>query len=400
MKLIKKNILGNNLYRSLSEYESKAIESFCGKTSKYSVLEKELAIEVLQTMYEFSLWLVCDCNKNSDALTISTVKLYSNKLFLVKIKGEHVKTCLLYKRKDNEDSLSRGYLKQKNIEISVKDLSSMENKINPNKNNFLPNLDSLLYELIISSGINEVNFPTLKGRMDAINHLKRTVENKKNNLEKTLYDVIFFESWISKKLIIDRILELEKDDNSWPAGKDKFFFQVLTSRYVSRDKVIFGNQCQYHPELPVRLNCENEVNNPLYWVILLFQRNNKDNVVCREAYAHLFYSDSCSVPINSDLERKLINSIVFFINKINKRDYCFSIYKSLRNGYIIFSARGTNTLNEIKFIINAIDDRYEITEIKNYNGNLELAIPFNSNRKVILKCDFFISYLYEKIIKN
>ncbi|SCC69980.1 hypothetical protein GA0061070_11054 [Kosakonia oryziphila] len=122
------------------------------------------------------------------------------------------------------------------------------------------------------------------------------------------------------------MLELERPDTHWPAGKTRMFFQIFMSDQVTRDEVSFrwpGGELQFRPERGVSINGETQDGaRPPYWVILSFRRGMDGTVICSEGYAHALFCRGCPVPVDSNLERTTIESLSEVAGWLAKKTGC------------------------------------------------------------------------------
>ena len=109
------------------------------------------------------------------------------------------------------------------------------------------------------------------------------------------------------------MLELERTDANWLAGKARVFYQIFMSELVSREHFTFAwkdGERRFSPEKGVSINGESqEGTRPPYWVMLAFNHSAEGSVICGEGYAHALFRRNCPVPVDSDLERQTMEGI-------------------------------------------------------------------------------------------
>lgn len=109
------------------------------------------------------------------------------------------------------------------------------------------------------------------------------------------------------------MLDLERPDAHWPAGKARVFYQIFMSDLVDREHVTFawnGGERRFFPERGVSINGESQEGvRPPYWVILAFRRGAGDGLICSEGYVHALFRRNCPVPVDSGLERQTLEGI-------------------------------------------------------------------------------------------
>lgn len=109
------------------------------------------------------------------------------------------------------------------------------------------------------------------------------------------------------------MLELERPDANWPAGKARVVYQIFMSDLVSREHVTFawnGGERRFVPERGVSINGESQEGMwPPYWVILAFRRGAEGGQICSEGYSHALFRRNYPVPVDSGLERQTLQGI-------------------------------------------------------------------------------------------
>lgn len=147
-----------------------------------------------------------------------------------------------------------------------------------------------------------------------------------------LSEIIFFDPWLKQNRLEARMQTLETDGKSWPAGRARTFYQILFSEHVTQDEVVFSNQygpTVFRPEKRVSINGEVDGHRGKYWVILMYQRNDSGALVCRDAYAHALFDYACPVPVDSNLERATVTSIITAGKWLQSSGYEISLNKPL-----------------------------------------------------------------------
>jgi len=333
MKLIRKKAPRGALKRWLSEDEETAVKNFSGRKQVRSAQERALAEHVIHEMREAELWLQCSCVAgDTPALNSAKLRLDTQKLFLSGFGHSHDPSCLMYRTfKGDEDATRTGtrktagskrlnyrnFLPVDESKAAIKapgsPVSSGEDRTRRKRR---PRLARLLLTLIEDAGLNTISpvspLPNQAPRtwLDA---LTASADAQEFIRGRRLSEIVRFQPAMGEAAQEKLMLELERPDASWPAGKARVFYQIFMSDLVSRENVTFawkGGERKFVPERGVSINGESQEGaRPPYWVILAFRRSSEGGIICSEGYAHALFRRNCPVPVDSGLERQTLEGI-------------------------------------------------------------------------------------------
>lgn len=351
MKLVTKKAPRGRLFRELSADESRAIGYVCGLGQVHSLEEKKLAEAVLRSMRDQDLWLSCDCKSTTEERPLNTAKNLEGTLFLVNFSGEHSNNCPLHRSKRADDNTGPGGSRRNPGAMRIdfrsflpRDDRGARISVPGNTDNHgadkisrrrIPALARLLLTLIDAAELNRIDpvYPQpVRTKTQAINAVKLVTELEHFAQGRPLSEIIFFDPWLKQNRLEARMQKLETDGKSWPAGRARTFYQILFSEHVTQDEVVFSNQygpTVFRPEKRVSINGEVDGHRGKYWVILMYQRNDSGAVVCRDAYAHALFDYVCPVPVDSNLERATVTSIITAGKWLQSSGYEISLNKPL-----------------------------------------------------------------------
>lgn len=330
MKLIKKKAPRGALNRWLRNDEEEAVQNFSRKYEQ-SADERAMVQNVLIQMRDEALWLQCCC-VSDETPALSSANLKGETLYLSSFGHSHEPECPMYRVFEGDDDTTRAGTRKKSgstkldyIDFLPKDQSGSSIKSTPSpvlsrqnrtcrKNR--PRLARLLLTLIEDSGLNTLTpispLPkkTSKEWLDILDNLAK---NKYFVGNRQLSDIMVFNPVMTKANRESFMHQLESSNAIWPKGKDKVFYQVFMSEKVTRNYAQFTwkkGKIQYEPKQGISINGESQVGNRgPYWVILAYRRSATGELICSEGYAHALFRFNCPVPVDSNLERKTLESI-------------------------------------------------------------------------------------------
>lgn len=333
MKLIKKKAPRGALKRWLSEDEETAIKNFSGRKQVRNAQERELAENVIYEMREKELWLHCSCvGGDTPALNNAKLRYETQTLFLSGFGHSHDLSCPMHRVfKGDEDTTGSGTRKNAGIkrlnyhDFLPKDESETIIKApgsagltgqDRTRRKRQPRVARLLLTLIEDAGLNSFSpISPLPNRAPRtwLAALVASADAQEFVRGRRLSEIVRFQPTMGELAQEKLMLELERTDANWPAGKARVFYQIFMSERVSREHVTFAwkdGERRFSPEKGVSINGESQEGvRPPYWVILAFKRSAEGRVICSEGYAHALFSRNCPVPVDSDLERQTMEGI-------------------------------------------------------------------------------------------
>lgn len=351
MKLVTKKSPRGRLFRELSSEEATAVGKFYVRRHVTSPAEKQLAEVVLRSMRDHDLWLSCGCRATAEDRPLDTAGYREGTLYLRNFSGEHSSDCPLYRSKRGDDSAGQGGGRRTAGAVRIDFRSFLPRDDNgaritgPTKTDShgkdktsrrrIPALARLLLTLIEAAGLNRIEpvYPQPgQTKTQALNAVKLVTEMEHFAQGRPLSEIVFFDPWLKQERLDVRMRELEGEGKAWPAGRARTFYQILFSEQVTQDEVVFKSkfgETIFRPEKRVSINGEVDGHREKYWVILMYRRNDAGTVVCRDAYAHALFDYACPVPVDSNLERETINSIMTGGKWLQSSGYELSLNKPL-----------------------------------------------------------------------
>lgn len=351
MKLVTKKSPRGRLFRELSSVEATAVGNVCGRGHVDSLAEKQLAEAVLRSMRDHDLWLSCGCRTTAEDRPLNTASNRDGTLFLVNFSGEHSSDCPLYRSKRGDDGTGQGGGRRTAGAVRVDFRSFLPRDDNgarisgpartdshgkdKTSRRRIPALARLLLTLIEAAELNRIDpvYPQPgHTKTQALNAVKLVTEMEHFAQGRPLSEIVFFDPWLKQDRLDARMRELENEGKAWPAGRARTFYQILFSEQVTQDEVVFTSkfgETVFRPEKRVSINGEVNGHREKYWVILMYRRNDAGTVVCRDAYAHALFDYACPVPVDSNLERETINSIMTGGKWLQSSGYELSLNKPL-----------------------------------------------------------------------
>ncbi|AGO57678.1 hypothetical protein B194_5447 [Serratia plymuthica A30] len=351
MRLVTKKAPRGRLFRELSAEEALAVGNVCGQGRVDSLAEKHMAETVLRSMRDQDLWLACDCKGSVEDRPLNTARNLDGSIFLVNFSGEHHTDCPLHRSKRDDDNTGPGGSRRNagamridfrsflprddhgaRISVPTNTDNQGTDKISRRR---VPALARLLLSLIDAAELNRINpvYPqTKRTKKQALDAVKLVTELEHFAQGRPLSEIIFFDPWLKQTRLDARMHELETDGKAWPAGRARTFYQILFSEQVTQEEVVFTNQygpTVFRPEKRVSINGETDGHREKYLVILMYQRNDTGTVVCRDAYAHALYDYAYPVPVDSNLERATIVSIITAGKWLQSSGYEIALNKPL-----------------------------------------------------------------------
>lgn len=333
MNLIKKKAPRGALKRHLSEEEETAVKNVSGRKLVRSAQERALAEHVILEMRKSELWLQCCCvGGDTPALNSANLMSETQTLFLSGFGHSHDPSCAMFRVfKGDEGATHAGTRKSAGSKrLNYRDfLPADESKATikaPGKPDSAgedrtrrkrrPRIARLLMTLIEDAGLNTFSpvspLPNQAARtwLDALAASAGAQEFIRG---RRLSEIVRFQPAMGEAAQERLMLELERPDAHWPAGKARVFYQIFMSDLVSREHVTFawnGGERRFVPEKGVSINGESQEGvRPPYWVILAFKRGAEGDLVCSEGYAHALFRRTCPVPVDSGLERQTLEGI-------------------------------------------------------------------------------------------
>lgn len=199
----------------------------------------------------------------------------------------------------------------------------------------IPALARLLLTLLEAAELNRIDpvYPQPRQtKMQALDAVKQVTKKERFAQGRFLSEIIFFAPWLKQEQLDARMRELESEGKAWTAGRARTFYQILFSEQVTQDEVVFKSQLGetvFRPEKRVSINGEIDDHREKYWVILMYRRNNVGTVICRDAYAHALFDYTNPVPVDSNLERETVSSIMTGGKWLQSSGYELSLNKPL-----------------------------------------------------------------------
>jgi len=334
MKLIRKKAPRGGLFRWLTEDEETAVKCFCGEKSTYSSRDRELAQSIIIEMRQKDAWLQCNCIAgDSPALNSAGLMQESQTLFLKGFNHPHDIACPMYRKfKGDEDATSSGTRKKAgSIRIdymSFLPVDEHDSRIrvpgrlvdvgtDRTRRKKRSRLARLLLSLIEDAGLNQLEVlspPPSRSVRESLNALIAVTEIREFVRGRVLSEIVHFQPGMSDYAQEKLMQALERTDNRWPAKKARVFYQIFMSEQVTRESATFtwsGGELKFAPERGVSINGETlEGQRPPYWVIMAFRRGHDGSVICSEGYAHALFERRCPVPVDSEMERQTLRSIL------------------------------------------------------------------------------------------
>lgn len=351
MKLVTKKSPRGRLFRELSSEEATAVGKFYVRRHVTSLAEKQLAEVVLRSMRDHDLWLSCGCRATAEDRPLDTAGYLEGTLYLRNFSGEHSSDCPLYRSKRGDDGAGQGGGRRTAGAVRIDFRSFLPRDENgarisgPTKTDShgkdktsrrrIPALARLLLTLIEAAGLNRIGpvYPQPgRTKMQVLEAVKQVTKNEHFAQGRPLSEIVFFDPWLKQERLDARMRELENEGKAWPAGRARTFYQILFSEQLTQDEVVFKSkfgETIFRPEKRVSINGEVDGHREKYWVILMYRRNDAGTVVCRDAYAHALFDYACPVPVDSNLERETINSIMTGGKWLQSLGYELSLNKPL-----------------------------------------------------------------------
>lgn len=278
MKLVTKKSPRGRLFGELSPEQATAVGNVCGKGHVTSLVEKQLAEEVLRSMRDNDLWLSCGCRTIAEDRPLNTVCNRDGSLFLVNFSGEHSSDCPLYRSKRGDDGTGQGGGRRTAGVVRIDFRSFLPRDDNgarisgPTKTDShgkdktsrrrVPALARLLLTLIEAAGLNRIDpvYPQPgRTKTQALNAVKVVTEMEHFAQGRPLSEIVFFDPWLKQERLDARMRELEDKGKAWPAGRARTFYQILFSEQVTQDEVVFKSkfgETIFRPEKRVSINGE------------------------------------------------------------------------------------------------------------------------------------------------
>jgi len=438
VKLVTKKAPRGRLFRELSAEETRAVGNVCGLGRVHSLAEKQMAEMVLRSMRDQDLWLACDCKNASEERPLNTARNLDGSIFLVNFSGEHRADCPLHRSKRDDDNTGprgsrrnagvmridfRSFLPRDDhgarISVPANTDNHSTDKISRRR---VPALARLLLSLIDAAELNRINpvYPQpARTKTQALNAVKLITELECFSQGRPLSEIVFFDPWLKQNRLEERMYALETDGKQWPAGRARTFYQILFSEHVTQDEVVFSNQygpTVFQPEKRVSINGEVDGHRGKYWVILMYQRNGAGTVVCRDAYAHALFDYACPVPVDSNLERATVTSVITAGKWLQSSGYEIALNKPLfdikvnidqEEGFIlpdfILTVTHPGKMRTTELVIETMgytDDDYVERKAKQHEGMSTLGLLLKDPPywpEPAAKPDAFARYLYGRI---
>ena len=153
-----------------------------------------------------------------------------------------------------------------------------------------------------------------------------------------LADLISCSPWVAIEKIEEMLKKLEVNGGINSLDKELCVYVVGLAAEVSRESVTFsvrGKAFTHSPETRVTINGENYLNagsRGPYWTILEYRRDGKGIVYCHDAYAHAAFTLDNPVPVDSNLEKSTLKTIINaceFASRQTNRPESLSLSKPL-----------------------------------------------------------------------
>lgn len=332
MSLVKKKNPRGALIRELTDEEESAVHDFFGRVRPE---KRHIAESVILTMRQKDAWLQCSCVPGeSPALNSAKMREDTRKLFLSGFNHEHALTCPMYRefKADDDEGATRSgtrkspgssrvdyrnFLPPDDTDVSIR-AAGTSATVSPDRTRRKrrPRLARVLLTLLDDAGFNQIdNLHPQPARplVESLRLLTAVTETQEFMRGRPLSEIILFKPWMRQQLLEAHMVKLEKPDSHWPAKKARVFYQIFVTDEVSRDGAVYeirGEKYLFTPEKGVSINGESQDGvRPPYLVIAAYRRSSTGEVICSEAYAHAIYSRTCPVPVDSNLERKTLESL-------------------------------------------------------------------------------------------
>lgn len=249
MKLIRKKAPRGALKRWLSDEEETAVKNIFGRKQVRNAQERALAEHVIHEMRESELWLQCSCVAgDTPALNSANLMSETQTLFLSGFGHSHDPSCPMHRVfKGDEDATRAGTRKtagskrlnyrdflpadesETTIKAPGKPVSAGEDRTRRKRR---PRLARLLLTLIEDAGLNTFSpvnpLPNQTARtwLDALAASAGAQEFIRG---RPLSEIIRFQPAMGEAAQERLMLQLERPDANWPAGKARVFYQIFMS---------------------------------------------------------------------------------------------------------------------------------------------------------------------------
>ncbi|QMM55128.1 hypothetical protein HVX06_21550 (plasmid) [Enterobacter sp. RHB15-C17] len=337
MNLVWKETPRGRIERPLNAVEKESLLHVFSHARKPSQADLRIANAVLDEMDRKELWIECDCvepDHNHSGPYNCEVKGAS--LRHVKTSRRHDEACPLYRMKKDRDADSASHEgktsplnpiggddwlpdRKEKARIKPGDEPAQPRKARRKPLKPVPALGRKLLTLIQAAGLNQLELgpayhaPGLAG---AIQSIKDVLEahTMKNGI--ILADLISCSPWMPSEKIEEMLVKLETSGEVSRNDKEICVYVVGLATVVSREEVNFsvrGKTFTHTPETRVTINGENSYNagsRGPYWTILEYRRDGEGLAYCHDGYAHAALSLDNPVPVDSNLEKLTLKTII------------------------------------------------------------------------------------------
>jgi len=260
MKLIQKTAPRGALKRWLSEEEETAVRNVFGRRQVRRAQERALAEHVILEMRKSELWLQCSCVAgDTPALNSANLRSETQTLFLSGFGHSHDPSCPMFRVFKGDEGATRAGTRKTagskrlnyrdflpadesdaTIKAPGKPVSAGEDRTRRKRR---PRIARLLMTLIEDAGLNTFSpvspLPNQAARtwLDALAASAGAQEFIRG---RRLSEIVRFQPAMGEAAQERLMLELERPDAHWPAGKARVFYQIFMWDLVSREHVTFA----------------------------------------------------------------------------------------------------------------------------------------------------------------
>lgn len=337
MKLVWKEAPRGRIERYLSLSEKESILHVFSQSRKTSQTDLRITNIILEEMDRKELWIECDCVELEQNLTGPyNCEVERSYLRHVKTSMLHNETCPLYRIKKERDIASKSqegktsplnpvgvddWLPDRKEQAKAKQGKGLPHLRKARRKPLkpVPALGRKLLTLIQAAGINQLELGVdykPPGLARAIQFVKNVLETYTMKNGTILADLITCSPWLPIEKIEEMLKKLEASNGISSMDKELCVYIVGLAAEVSRESVTFsvrGKTFTHSPETRVTINGEHYLNagsRGPYWTILEYRRDGKGMVYCNDAYAHAAFTLDNPVPVDSNLEKSTLKTII------------------------------------------------------------------------------------------
>lgn len=359
MKLVWKETPRGRIERYLSITEKESVLHVFSHSRKPSQADLRITNVILEEMDRKELWIECDCvEREQDMKGPYNCEVKRAYLRHVKTSMRHDETCPLYRMKKERDADSKSnegktsplnpiggddWLPDRKEKARAKQGKELPHPRKKRRKTLkpVPALGRKLLTLIQAAGLNQIELGTHykpPGLATAVQFVKDVLNTHTMRNGTILADLISCSPWVAIEKIEEMLKKLEVNGGINSLDKELCVYVVGLAAEVSRESVTFsvrGKAFTHSPETRVTINGENYLNagsRGPYWTILEYRRDGKGIVYCHDAYAHAAFTLDNPVPVDSNLEKSTLKTIINaceFASRQTNRPESLSLSKPL-----------------------------------------------------------------------